>query len=97
MKIEQNGKVLFVGWQYNNSKGERATHNPEVTTCIVKDENKVEIFRATIKRHVNDVNNKDKARRYSLAKLLKEQFPADKATRRKFWTAYLNRSEVPVS
>src|SRR4051812_31061515 len=43
---------------------------PTVTTCIISREDKSVVAEASVKKHANDPYDKDKARRYSLGKVL---------------------------
>ena len=66
---------------------------PHITTCILSSADKQIVAQATVRRHKADPYDKDKARRYSLAKVLRETYPGleNLEVRRAFWEAYINR------
>lgn len=80
--------------------GGKTLPKPSITHCIFTDEDKKEITSASVTRFYKDPYDKDKARRYSLGKVLNILYPGDiqKGTRAKFWEAYIRRgSAQPVT
>lgn len=80
--------------------GGKTLPKPLTTHCIFTDEDKKEITSASVTRFYKDPYDKDKARRYSLGKVLNILYPGDiqKETRAKFWEAYIRRgSTQPVT
>lgn len=92
MKVFNNDQLLFVGWRYDDP------HKPTNTSCIVTNEERKVVAGVTVKRYYLDPCDKDKARRFSLAKLVTQFYPGkeNKETRKRFWEAYLNRNKKPV-
>lgn len=88
MRVFNNNQVYFVGWQYDNPS------HPFKTDCILRNDKKEEVARVTVTKHAKDVQSKEKARRFSLGKLLKELYPGRdmKGLRKMFWDAYRNRN-----
>lgn len=75
---------------------------PTVTKCILTNEEKEVLNYAIVKKFPEDVHDREKARRASLNKLLREEFPnfgdeetrlQNKLVRRSFWEKYLSRQE----
>lgn len=89
MRVVHNEQVYFVGWSYDNP------NNATRTECIMKDANKETVNTAIVKRYVHDKHDKEKARKFSLAKLLSTTYPGreNKNLRAKFWDAYIHRNE----
>lgn len=87
MRVINNDRVFFVGWQYDNAK------DPTITHCILRDSEKNEITRVSVVRYYKDPQSKDKARKFSLNKLL-HSISLSKEERREFWEAYLHRNDV---
>ena len=88
MRVFHNDQLLFVGWKYDNPS------NAHTTVCEFKNESKEVIYSATVNRHVHDRHDKDKARKFSLDKLLKKDFPGreNKQFRAEVWHAYMTRN-----
>jgi len=65
------------------------------TWCFIVEDGKV-IAEAFVMRFHKDTDDRDKARKYSLAKALKTLYPelTDKAARTLFWEKYLGRCPV---
>lgn len=59
----------------------------ETTICVLSADGHI-FATARVRRHRRDPYNKNKARRYALAKLLREQFPHMPSVRGLFWHAY---------
>jgi len=68
--------------------------SPDTTTCFIA-EGETIIATARVVRFHTDHEDRDKARKYSLAKALKT-LPMSKEERTIFWSAYLTRCEAPV-
>lgn len=80
--------------------GRKTLPKPLVTHCIFTDEDKKVIESASVTRFYKDPYDKDKARRYSLEKVLNILYPGteQKEVRAKFWQAYVMRgSSQPVT
>lgn len=84
-QLEKVG-VKPVEWKFGSNQ----------TFCFLADSEGNIIGKSAVKRHYQDPEDRDKARKYSLAKLLKEQFPGveGKKVRTEFWKAYLDRVNV---
>ncbi len=78
--------------------GIKSIPNPTVTYCIISDEQKQPIASAMVRKFPDDPYNPEKARTYSLHKVVRNMFPGleNKETRRKFWEVYLNRKTKKV-
>jgi hypothetical protein len=63
--------------------------SPDTTWCFLCEDGKVIAQASVVKFHL-DKEDRDKARKYSLAKLLKS-LDLTKKERKEFWEAYLNR------
>lgn len=85
MKVVNNNQELFVSWKYDDPK------NPSVTECIITDGEKNVVAKSSVKRYYSDVCSKEKARRFSLTKVLRSSYPS-KDIRKIFWDAYLTRN-----
>jgi len=101
------GILSDLGITYDNfkkmNKGELAKQlglphlpQPETTWCVIRDEEGNTVAEASVRKHVNDLFDKDQARRFSLEKVLNRTYPGaeNKQTRRDFWKAYLDRKTV---
>ena len=77
---------IHIRWQYDNRQ------NPLVTKAILEKDKEI-IKEVSIKRHHKDISNKDLARKFSLDKLLKEEFSGHEnfLDRREIWDTYLTR------
>ena len=77
---------IHIRWQYDNKQ------NPLVTKAILE-KNREIIKEVSVKRHYKDINNKDLARKFSLDKLLKEEFSGHEnlGDRKEIWDTYLTR------
>lgn len=73
--------------------GIKSLPKPLTTVCIIVDNENTEIMVAKVTRHYLDTYDKDKGRKLSLKKALTKLFPEyqEKAERRLFWIAYLDR------
>lgn len=67
---------------------------PNVAYCILSNDQRVKVIEVSVKKHYKDKQSKEKARRYSLHKLLSTMFagPQEKGTRAAFWDCYLARN-----
>ena len=88
MRVFHNDQLLFVGWKYDHP------HNTNVTVCEFRNSNKEVVYSATVNRYHLDVHDRDKARRFSLTKLLRKEFPGreNKQFRAEVWHAYMTRN-----
>jgi len=80
--------------------GGKTLPKPLTTHCIFTDEDKQVIDSASVTRFYKDPYDKDKARRYSLGKVLNALYPGleGKEVRAKFWEAYIRRgSTQPIA
>jgi len=80
MIVSANGRQYKVYWRYVG----------QTTECHVSEHQYSEepsTYAATVTRYVLDHDSRNKARRFSLAKLLREHFP-HKPDRESFWRAY---------
>lgn len=80
--------------------GGKSLPKPTTTYCIFTDEDKKVIESACVTRFYKDPYDKDKARRYSLGKVLSILYPGleGKEVRAKFWEAYIRRgSTEPIA
>jgi len=66
--------------------------SPDTTWCFITDGEKV-IARSRVTRYHTDRDDRDRARKYSLAKAL-VTLGLSKAERTKFWVAYLQRTVI---
>lgn len=91
MKVVNNNQTFFVDWMYAPDSA-----NATVVDCVMRSKEGDILNTSRIVRHKNDVHDKEKARRYSLTKLLATIAPGPegKETRTNFWNAYLKRNEV---
>ena len=66
---------------------------PSNTECFITNEAGDVLSRSEVIKHVDDMYNKDKARKYALKKALFQLYPEheDKNSRRQFWNTYLQR------
>lgn len=82
MQVKINTTTYHVWWSYDRSM--------ETTTCHARIDGVSVAFdtHATVARYYKDPDNRNKARKYSLAKLLRILFPHAHETRRLFWRAY---------
>jgi hypothetical protein len=89
MLINAGGKKYSVRFFYGPKR--------KFTQCIVKDVETEEQFHSTVIRHPKDPDNKAEARRFALARTLK-QITQNKEIRRQFWTDYSSqiRESFPV-
>jgi hypothetical protein len=89
MKVVNNDQTFFVDWKYSPSAVDATT-----VDCVLRNKEGEILDTAVIKRHKNDVHDKEKARRYSLAKLLNviAPGPEGKKMRTDFWNAYIGRN-----
>ena len=62
----------------------------DTTHCFLMEDGKV-IDNVYVRRYHKDPENRDKARKYALTKLLKKYFPEDKESRKQFWDTYMSR------
>jgi hypothetical protein len=69
---------------------------PDTTWCFLIDANSKTIASASVVRYYKDPEDRNKARKYALAKLLKG-LSFGKEERKAFWDAYLNRSPQPAA
>jgi hypothetical protein len=69
--------------------------DPAMTHCIVRNEDMEIVHDVLVKKHLRDPHSKEKARRFSLQKLLDTYYPGDenKQIRKAYWDAYINRSK----
>lgn len=96
--LSENGITREIAKTMNQDEilaavGGKSLPKPITTHCIFTDEDKRIIESASVKRFHKDTFDKDKARRYSLAKVLDILYPGidNKETRAKFWSAYITR------
>lgn len=97
MKVINSNRAFYVDWQYKDTKT-KATNTPTVvTTCVVKDVSTKEVIAtASVTRNPSDTHDKDKARKFSMKKVLTTIAPEDKQLRTDFWNTYKNRSVVSL-
>ena len=93
MKVEIQNRDLRVRWQYDLPDG----HGYNKVLCFIESKpsdglEPIQQF-ASIKRYFKDVHNKEVARRSSLKKVLREH-GYEKADRKVFWEAYLQRNQL---
>lgn len=88
----QNAKEMNVP-ELCTALGIKDLPKPDITHCIVYNTDRAIVCSSTVVKHRKDTFDKEKARKYSLAKLLKENF-SDKQTRKLFWDAYITRNET---
>ncbi len=69
--------------------------DPAATHCIVRNEAMEIVTDVKVVKHLRDVHSKEKARRYSLQKLLDTHYSGDenKSIRAEFWKSYINRAK----
>lgn len=69
--------------------------DPAATHCIVRNEDMEIVHDVLVKKHLRDPHSKEKARRFSLQKLLDTYYSGDenKLVRAAFWQSYINRSK----
>ena len=68
-------------------------YTPDTTWCFIADQDGKVICEASVHRYHKDTEDRDKARKYSLAKALNILFPFDKEARKQFWLSYLKRHD----
>lgn len=88
MKITTNKHGdCHLRWQYDNKE------NPLQTKLFLEKDRNTVIKEISVKKHHSDKNDKNLARKFSLNKLLKEEFDGkdNKADRIIIWDTYLNR------
>lgn len=68
---------------------------PETTWCIVRNESKETVAEVSVKKHKHDAFDKEKARRFSLTKVLNNNFFGDnnREFRKQVWESYLTRNK----
>lgn len=83
-------------WNTNHKEYEPLVgiDSPDTTWCFLAEEGKV-IAEASVVKYYKDVDDRDKARKYAMTKLLRKHFPDDKQLRKQFWEAYMNRVAKP--
>jgi hypothetical protein len=80
---------------FPESQAEATGTTCDTTWCFVTEDGKT-IGEASVIRYYKDPNDRDKARKYALQKVLKKLVPDSKEERSKFWEAYLQRQSQPV-
>lgn len=108
MKKNTDAGPIYIRWQYESvpvviKDTEEALLDADgrailrtQTTCYAT-LNKEIVGRAIVTRHYRESFDKDKARKYSLAVVLKTLFPGydNKEIRRSFWETYFSRKTGP--
>lgn len=87
MMVEVPTKTSELMKKYGGKLPER-----EKTTCILRGEDKEIVFQESVVRYFGDTFSYEKARTYSLDKLLNTHF-SKKEDRKQFWEAYINRNQ----
>lgn len=73
----------------DSDRGLRIPESPDTTHCFLVDvEAKTTVAVVSVRKHHKDPENRDKARRYSLTKLLQKVSSDDKEVRTQFWNSY---------
>lgn len=90
IKVTLDGTEFQFFWQYGN--GRRPSYKGIAarvkTTCCYLRVNQEILGSAEVVKHYKDTENRDKARRYALDKLLKNRKTFTRAARTQIWTAY---------
>lgn len=101
MKVTINDEVLYVGWRYAQKKVAypdlQSKRLVDKTTCFIKDSDGI-TREVDVIRKYDDPPNREKARFFSLTKLLSTYFPGkeNKKIRGCIWNIYRNRKPTPV-
>ena len=96
-KIKENNREYNLTGTENEAPELKCLPKPSVTYCILS-KGKEDIIKVSkVVKHKNDPYSKEKARSYSLTKVLHDTYPGpeNKGVRRKFWEVYLNRNTRP--
>lgn len=80
------GQQFRIWWSYFIPRPNGAH---EATTCSIESTDRAVLYESTVTRHSSDRDDKEKARKASLKKVLGENFGKD--DREKAWDAYFNR------
>lgn len=98
MKVINQGQEMFVSWSYETVKNKslpgHALQNVTNVTVSKKENDKyVPIETTSVRKYHKDRENRDKARKFALKKVLGQLFPSarQKNERATFWDAYKNR------
>lgn len=89
MKVITEKGDFYVSWKYKHTLSPKGRWTIKTYCNLFLD--KEEVASISILKHHTDTHEKEKARKTSLALLLKTMYPDDKGMRRIFWNAYLNR------
>jgi hypothetical protein len=109
MKVQLGAKEIWIEFAYLERESESWIEYREITRCLLRDgsaprdnnhrESAPILAQGEVARYYKDQPNRDTARKQALAKALKKLVPSanalalDKAQRKLFWEAYLNRKK----
>lgn len=90
MKVIFKEKTYFIDWTYLKS---RRKNQHLATTCTIRDHALIPLQHATVKKWSEDSEDKVKARRETMTRVLKTLFPGteNKDIRGAFWDTYHSR------
>lgn len=96
-KISLKKQIEYWEEKFPGSLNTKDYPAPDTTWCFILEDGKP-FVEASVVRYYKDPEDRDKARKYSLAKALRQVFPnrEEKEVRVKFWESYLNRCIMPV-
>src|SRR5687768_15415113 len=101
MRVQLENGSVFLDWNYK----QRFIEYPglgrklvDITNCVVRDMDSKVIQEVEVRRKVDDPENREKARYFSLQKLLATYYTGkeNRENRTAFWNAFRNRKPAKV-
>ena len=101
MKVQLNSGTVYVDWRYKQMKLSYPgldRKSVDITNLVVRDILGNVIQGVEVRRNVNDPENREKARYFSLQKLLATYYTGkeNRENRTAFWNAFRNRKGTPA-